>query len=219
MEFYKSLVQVDCGNNSIIIDIDEEAFQQEVQVLFNNEWHSDPEKFIDTGFNHDDAEVNENRSLVLKEGSLYATYAPIDLEFVDATLQALKTSSKLPEIDLEALVCTFEGQTFHSIFFEDIKVYENIKKRLRDAEFEEQERNGMTIEHEFLRRLIQILKMPVRQLQSNTNELSDRTRIAGKMWANLKDDVINDDYDYKKQVWWVSIIMLLLFFFQYFEVN
>jgi len=41
------------------------------------------------------------------------------------------------------------------------------------------------------------------------------------MWANLKDDVFNDDYDYdyKKQVWWVSIIMLLLFFFQYFEVN
>ena len=80
-----------------------------MQVLFNNEWHRDPEKFIDTGFNHDDAEVNENRSLLFKEGKLYATYAPIDLEFIEATLQALKTSSKLPQIDLEALVSTFEG--------------------------------------------------------------------------------------------------------------
>ena len=91
-------------------------------------------------------------------------------------------------------------------------MYEYLTKKLRDAEFEEQERNGMKIEHEFLRRLIQILQMPVRQLQSNTNKLSDRTRIAGKMWANLKNEVINDDYDYKNQVWWVSIFMLFLFF-------
>ena len=68
----------------------------------------------------------------------------------------------------------------------------------------------MTIEDEILRRLMQLLQMPVRKLQS-TKKLSDRTRIAGTTWANLKDEAIDDDYDYEKQDWWVSIFIMLLF--------
>ena len=79
MDFYKSLVQVDCTNKSIIIDINDNEFQREVQVLYNTEWFTNPLKFIDTGFNHDGAEVNENRSLLLHEGMLYTTYTPMDL--------------------------------------------------------------------------------------------------------------------------------------------
>ena len=192
MDFYKSLVQVDCTNQSIIIDISDNEFQREVQVLYNTEWFTNQQKFIDTGFNHDGAEVNENRSLLLHEGMLYTMYTPMDLLAINEFQNALETVSKLPEIDLETILATFEGQTIYSIFFEDISAYEYITSKLKDAEFEDEERNGMAIEDEILRRLMQLLQMPVRQLQS-TKKLSDRTRIAGTTWANLKDKAIDDD--------------------------
>ena len=41
IDLYKALIQVNQGNKSIIMSIDDKAFPQEVQVLYNNEWLDD----------------------------------------------------------------------------------------------------------------------------------------------------------------------------------
>ena len=60
---------------------------------------------------------------------------------------------------------TFEGRTIFSIYFDNIAVYEQIHSQLYDTEFDDQENKlGRMIENSYLRRLMQILKLPTNDL-------------------------------------------------------
>ena len=131
MEFYTALLQVDSKTKSIIIDLDESAYQKEVKVLYNTDKCSDPEYFINAGFNFPGGEVNASKTLILKDEKYYDRYTFIDLMVFKAIQEALESdSNKLPEIPRKTLLCTVEGQTIFSFFFKEIRVYEQITKQL-----------------------------------------------------------------------------------------
>ena len=131
MEFYTALLQVDFKTKSIIIDLDESAYQKEVKVLYNTDKCSDPEYFINAGFNVPGGEVNASKTLILKNDKLYERCTLIDLWNIKAVQDALKSdSNKLAEIPRKTLLCSVEGQTIFSLFFKEIRVYEHITKQL-----------------------------------------------------------------------------------------
>ena len=93
-------------------------------------------------------------------GMLFRTFSEIDLNELLQVCVSLK--KRMPKIDQETIVCTFEGHTIFSIFQEHIAVYEQILSQLKDQEFEnEQDGNGDDAENSFLRRLYRVLNMPV----------------------------------------------------------
>ena len=109
MDFYSALLQVDAETKSIIIDLDESAYQKEVKVLYNTDKCSDPEYFINAGFNFPGGEVNTSKTLILKDDQSYARYTLIDLMIFKAIQEALESDSKLPEIPRKTLLCIIEG--------------------------------------------------------------------------------------------------------------
>lgn len=53
---------------------------------------------------------------------LFRTFAEIDLYELQQVSKALK--KRMPKIDMESILCTYEGHTIFSIFQEHIIVYE-----------------------------------------------------------------------------------------------
>ena len=110
MDFFAALLQVDAKTKSIIIDLDESAYQKEVKVLYNTDKCSDPEYFTNAGFNFPGGEVNASKNLILKDDKLYERYTLIDLWNIKAIKEALESdSNKLAEIPRKTLLCTIEG--------------------------------------------------------------------------------------------------------------
>ena len=68
---------------------------------------------------------------------------------------------------MKTILSTFEGHTIFSIYFEDVRVYEQIYNQLSEMEFAEEENSaGLQVENSYLRRLIQILQLPSTSLLS-----------------------------------------------------
>ena len=94
-------------------------------------------------------------------GVIYQTYAEIDVCMLQQINSALAQRTKLPDISDKSLVSTFEGHTMFSLYYEDIRVYEQIYEHLAEKEFEDDENTlGVAVESAYLRRLMQILQMP-----------------------------------------------------------
>lgn len=76
-------------------------------------------------------------------------------------MKALESSQKVPEIDPQSIISTYEGHTIFSLFWDSINVYEKILSQLEEMEFPgEEDAEGNDIENGFLRRLYRILYLP-----------------------------------------------------------
>lgn len=68
---------------------------------------------------------------------------------------------KIAAIDLETILCTYQGHTIFSIFQENIEVYDQIVSQINHQEFEEEEDfDGQDVENNYQRRLYRILSLP-----------------------------------------------------------
>ena len=65
-------------------------------------------------------------------GVIYQTYAEIDIVMLQQIDAALAQRTKLPDISDKTLVSTFEGHTMFSLYYEDIRVYEQIYEHLAE---------------------------------------------------------------------------------------
>ena len=80
-------------------------------------------------------------------------------------MESLQEQNKINSIDTESLLCTYEGHTVFSLFFDRIRVYEQILAQLQEMEFEPQEDvNGLEVENGYLRRLYRTLNVPTADL-------------------------------------------------------
>lgn len=55
---------------------------------------------------------------------LYRTFSEVDLQELSKIQEALDARQKIPDIDLDTILSTYEGHTIFSIFFDNIAVYE-----------------------------------------------------------------------------------------------
>ena len=51
---------------------------------------------------------------------LFRTFSEIDLWQLDTVMKAVDKNQKINQIDPESIVCTYEGHTIFSIFFDRI---------------------------------------------------------------------------------------------------
>ena len=80
-------------------------------------------------------------------------------------MESLQESNKINRIDPESILCVFEGHTAFSLFFDRIRVYEQILAQLEEMEFEpEEDVNGLEVENGYLRRLYRALNVPTGDL-------------------------------------------------------
>ena len=83
---------------------------------------------------------------------------------------------------------TFEGHTIFSIYFEDVRVYEQIYSQFSEMEFEEEENSaGLQVENSYLRRLIQILQLPTTSLLSKYKKQGETDENFLKGWWKNED--------------------------------
>ena len=105
----------------------------------------------------------------------------------------------MPEIDLETILSVYEGRNIFSIYFDQIQVYEQIHSQLTDQEFEPEENfQGAEIENSFLRRLLQVLRLPATDLnregkKGNTDEEDLEEKVTGCIESCKR--CLNNDYD------------------------
>lgn len=66
--------------------------------------------------------------------TLFRTFAEIDLAELCQIRAAISRKKKLPMIDPQTIVSSFEGHTIFSIFQEQINVYEQILEQLQGME-------------------------------------------------------------------------------------
>ena len=66
---------------------------------------------------------------------LFRTFSEIDLEQLNSLIKAIKTRQKLPYIDLEAVLSTYEGHTIFSLFWDQIEVIEQILSQIDQMDF------------------------------------------------------------------------------------
>ena len=86
---------------------------------------------------------------------------------------AIDDDKKIDIINPESILCTFDGHTIFSVFWDQIAVYEQIKDQLNSMEFEsEEDREGQDRENSYLRRLYRILLMPVGDLQRHDKNIN-----------------------------------------------
>lgn len=96
---------------------------------------------------------------------LYRTFCEIDLGQISKIQHSIKQGSKLDKIDLEAVLSTYEGHTIFSIFFDCMRVYEQILLQLQEEEFPlEEDFDGQDCENSKLRRLYRVLNLPTGDL-------------------------------------------------------
>ena len=62
-------------------------------------------------------------------------YSEIDLMQLEALREACKSNKKILQIDLEVLLCNFDGQSVFSICFDQITFYDYVYSRLEDSEY------------------------------------------------------------------------------------
>jgi len=94
-------------------------------------------------------------------GMLYRTFSEIDLYELTQISKSVDSHSKIAWIDPQSILCTYEGHTIFSIFFDTIAVYEQIITQLQEMEFpEEEDFNGIDVENGYLRRLYRTLYLP-----------------------------------------------------------
>ena len=64
---------------------------------------------------------------------VFRTHSELDLyELEEINTQLKEKSGKLPDIDPEAILGVYEGQTIFSIYFDDIQVYEQLHTQLTE---------------------------------------------------------------------------------------
>ena len=51
-------------------------------------------------------------------GMLFRTFSEIDLEHLLSVYEAIDSNKKIDQIDPESILCTFEGHTIFSIFWD-----------------------------------------------------------------------------------------------------
>jgi hypothetical protein len=96
---------------------------------------------------------------------LYRTFTDIDLNELVQIIKSVEARSKIAQIDPQSFLCTYEGHTIFSIFFDTIAVYEQIITQLQEMEFpEEEDFNGTDVENGYLRRLYRTLYLPTGDL-------------------------------------------------------
>ena len=94
-----------------------------------------------------------------------------------AIQDSIESDSKLPEIPRKTLLCTVEGQTIFSLFFKEIRVYEQITKQLKEIDFEVEDDQGQ-MDKLFLSRVIQMTEVPTRwyAVESEVNAVEKQSR-------------------------------------------
>ena len=92
-------------SESILIDLDDSS--KEINLIYNTRNLSNPNSYINTGFNHEGIAVNEDRSLLVCKGILYSTYSISDLWQLEAINDAIKHNKKRPKLDLDLLLSIF----------------------------------------------------------------------------------------------------------------
>lgn len=106
-------------------------------------------------------ELKEGEKAETNNGRLYRSFSEIDIFALKEIFNNINDGHKIPHTDLEAFLSIYEGHTAFSIFFDYIEVYEHILAQFQQAEFEnEEDLNGLDVEHNFLRRLYRILNFP-----------------------------------------------------------
>ena len=105
-------------------------------------------------------------------GMIYRTYCELDLlelKRIDESIE--ERTGVLQEIDPESILSIYEGRTMFSIYFDTILVYEQLHSQLMSQNFEQEESlNGEMIENSYLRRLLQILKLPSTDLKKSEED-------------------------------------------------
>lgn len=77
-------------------------------------------------------------------------------------------------IDNESMLCTYEGHTIFSIFWDNISIYEKILRQLNESEFPiELDFDGLDSENAKLRRLYRILSLPTGDLRHRLYKLDE----------------------------------------------
>ena len=61
---------------------------------------------------------------------IWRTYSYLNVKQLQAIISAIDSNAKLPQIDLESIVSTYDGQTIFSLFTEYIEVYEYLADML-----------------------------------------------------------------------------------------
>ena len=217
LDFFTNLLQVQTSNRALVYDLDtltEVCSVEDMEQLMN------PDQSVVTGFNmgmtmnqtegernflrKTELEQNETNSLLFQRitdtfadgtskmqisGTLYRTYSELDVFELKELLNLGK--QKVRDIDLESVVCNYEGQTFFSIFYgqHNIKVLEKVRNQLQDTEFEDEEGvHGDDIESNYLRRLYSALTLPIGdwgKCEKQIQEIKDSTNLFIGCWNKL----------------------------------
>ena len=98
---------------------------------------------------------------------MFRTYTELDLYELQAINKDIdeKLGRISQEIDPETILCTFDGHTIFSIYFDNIEVYEQIVSQLSECEWQKETNiAGDEVENSYTRRLMRILRLPTLDL-------------------------------------------------------
>ena len=99
-------------------------------------------------------------------GMLYRTFSELDLEQLHSVSQAIQQKLIISEIDPESVVCTYEGHTIFSIFWDNKKVNELIRDQTKAIKEADEDQDGQEDNGSYMRRLYRILNLPVGDIKS-----------------------------------------------------
>lgn len=101
----------------------------------------------------------------------------------------MEKRTRIETIDTQSILSTYEGHTIFSIFWDSIRVYEQILFQLSEREFPlEEDFNGVDCENSQLRRLYRVLKIPTGDLLNRKDQKED-----GKSIHNF-DPIIEKEF-------------------------
>lgn len=104
----------------------------ENKYLFRNQLFTN--EHVNLLFQKKQSRMYNRRSLYIS-GMLYRTFSEIDLFALKEISNSVNARQKFPKTDHHAYLCTYEGHTVFSIFFDTISVYEEIHKQFSEIEF------------------------------------------------------------------------------------
>ena len=96
-------------------------------------------------------------------------------------MDSILEANKINSIDPESILCTYEGHTVFSLFFDKIRVYEQILAQLQEMEFEtEEDVNDIEVENGYIRRLYRVLNIPTGDLKGKLQSRDSLGKITGR---------------------------------------